>query len=206
MPKAIAARLRRGLDLDDGEFDHLYPEWGRRLSTVHWTPVAIARRAAQWLVARPGTRVLDVGSGVGKFALIGSLVTDGVFYGIEQRRHFVDVAQAAARGMGAKRAHFLHGNMMTLDWGMFDAFYLYNPFFDDLHAFNPYTPTDHDKVNLTLAHVEFVQRHLLRARVGTRVVTYHGFGGVLPPCYQLYPQSGTPMEELKLWMRVGPST
>ena len=201
MPKAIAARLRRGLDLDDDDFDRLYPDWGRRFSRLHWTPVAIARRAAQWLVARPGTRVLDVGAGVGKFALVGSLVTDGIFYGIEQRKHFVDAAQAVARGIGAKRAHFLHGNMMALDWGMFDAFYLYNPFLEDLESFEPRDNTSDVKRDFLGAYIDFVQQRLLRAPVGTRVVTFHGFGGDLPSCYQRQPQNAAAIEDLELWIR-----
>jgi hypothetical protein len=199
LPKAIAARLSGGLDLDE-DFDHLYPDWGRRLSTVHWTPVAIARRAAQWLVTRPGTRVLDVGAGVGKFALVGSLVTDGVFYGIEQRRQFVNAAQAAAGSIGAKRAHFLHGNMMALDWKMFDAFYLYNPFLED-HRFEPHRGMSEVEIDVVCAYIEFVQRRLLRAPVGTRVATYHGFGGDLPSCYQLQPESAGAIEDLEFWIR-----
>src|SRR5690349_287701 len=142
MPSTLGALLRRGHELDDDEFDEVYPDWGRRMSHVHWTPVAVARCAAQWLVARPGTRVLDVGSGVGKFAIVGSLVTEGVFYGIEQRKHLVDAAQAAARGLRAKSVHFLHGDMTTLDWQLFDAFYLYNPFQEDMRSLVPLDASD----------------------------------------------------------------
>jgi SAM-dependent methyltransferase len=200
MPKVIAERLRRGMDPDDDTFDRLYPDWGRRLSRVHWTPVTTARRAAQWLVSRPGVRVLDVGAGVGKFALVGSLVTDGVFYGIEQRQQFVEAAQAAARGVGAKRAHFLHGNMMTLKWEMFDAYYLYNPFLEELHA-DDLTRSQLMQADVLRTYVDFVQRQLARAPVGTRVATFHGFGGEMPPFYELQPQHGMAVEHLELWIR-----
>ena len=45
---------------------------------MHWTPVHVARRAAQFLVTGPETRVLDVGSGPGKFCLVGALATQGI--------------------------------------------------------------------------------------------------------------------------------
>ena len=205
MPKVLGARLASGHDLDDDEFDDVYPDWGRRMSRVHWTPVAIARRAAQWLASRPGTRVLDVGSGVGKFAIVGALVTDGVFYGIEQRRHLVDAAQAAARGVGARRAHFLHGNMTSLDWGMFDAFYLYNPFLEDVRMLGADTGAPDAAPDVAIdsfaSYIEFVRSRLVAAPTGTRVATYHGFGGDLPPCYQRVAQMPARFRDLDLWVK-----
>jgi SAM-dependent methyltransferase len=199
MPKVIAQCLRRGATPDDETFDSVYPDWGRRLSKLHWTPVATARRAAQWLASRPGARVLDVGAGLGKFALVGSLVTDGVFYGIERRRPLVETAQATAQGMGAKRVHFLHGNMMALNWEMFDAYYLYNPFIDELAL--DLEETGHLERDVCWAYVAFVQRQLARARVGTRVATFHGFGGDMPSCYVRQPQRGVGIDHLDLWIR-----
>jgi SAM-dependent methyltransferase len=199
MPKVIAQCLRRGATPNDEAFDSVYPEWARQLSTQHWTPVAAARRAAQWLVSRPGARVLDVGAGVGKLALVGSLATDGVFYGIERRRQLVETAQAAARGMGAKRVHFLHGDMIALNWEMFDGYYLYNPFVDDLSR-----DLGDDQLlerDVVRTYVAFVQRQLARARVGTRVATFHGFGGEVPSCYARQPQHGVGIEHLELWIR-----
>jgi SAM-dependent methyltransferase len=198
VPKTLGARLRKGLDLADDDFDVLYPNWARDLSRIHWTPVAVAHRAATLLVARPGTRVLDVGSGVGKFAIVGSLATEGVFCGIEQIRTFVEVARATAKNVGTKTAQFLHGNMMTLDWSTFDAFYLYNPFLESLER--PEDPTDVEP-ELVRAYVQFVRERLHVAAPGTRVVTYHGFGGALPRCYQLEVQEPCGTDVLELWVK-----
>jgi hypothetical protein len=69
----------------DRDFDSLFPDMYQEISDTHWTPVEIARRAAQLLVADSSTRVLDVGSGIGKFCLIGALTTSAHFVGVEQR-------------------------------------------------------------------------------------------------------------------------
>jgi len=41
------------------------------MSLKQWTPLAIARKAAEFL-AEPGSKVLDIGSGIGKFCLTGA--------------------------------------------------------------------------------------------------------------------------------------
>ncbi len=58
----------------DVTFDDLYPEDIQNLSPMHWTPVDIARRASNFL-AIPNARVLDIGSGVGKFCITAGFFT-----------------------------------------------------------------------------------------------------------------------------------
>ena len=53
--------------VEDERFDLIYPPEIRNLSWRHWTPVVVARRAAEFLVSEPETRVLDLGCGPGKF-------------------------------------------------------------------------------------------------------------------------------------------
>jgi 2-polyprenyl-3-methyl-5-hydroxy-6-metoxy-1,4-benzoquinol methylase len=55
--------------IEDEKFDLLYPAEIRKLSSVFWTPVAVAAAAAKLLVTTSGTRVLDIGCGPGKFCL-----------------------------------------------------------------------------------------------------------------------------------------
>src|SRR5436305_754412 len=76
--------LNPALFRNDKAFDQLYPEHIRKLSQLHWTPVDIASKAADFL-AIPCARVLDIGSGVGKFCLAaGSFHPETLFFGIEQ--------------------------------------------------------------------------------------------------------------------------
>lgn len=57
----------------DRAFDRLLPEHLRRLSHEHWTPVDVAIRATALLCPASGTRILDIGSGVGKPCVIGTM-------------------------------------------------------------------------------------------------------------------------------------
>ena len=72
---SILTRVSRGEPVADAEFDLLYPRPVRPLSERFWSPIDVARRAAELLVVRPGTRVLDVGSGAGKFCVVGALTS-----------------------------------------------------------------------------------------------------------------------------------
>lgn len=204
MPENVSLRLRCGLPLDDLDFDRLYPEWARRLSSVHWTPVDTARRAAELLVVRSGMRVLDVGAGVGKFCLVAALSLPGVFYGIEQRFHFVKAAHEVGERLGLRNARFLHGNMLDVEWSGFDGFYLFNPFAENIAT--ECAPIDEsvDRTpELFRAYVRGVSERLDRARSGTRVVTYHGFGGEMPPGYRLELEELSGTERLELWVKQG---
>ena len=50
---------------------------------------ATATDLADYLVKKSGTKILDIGSGAGKFCLIGAIHTKGNFTGVEQRENLV---------------------------------------------------------------------------------------------------------------------
>ena len=88
-------------DTSDAQLDALLPEAVRRVSSVYWTPVRVARRAAQIFDDLGISRVLDVGSGPGKFCIVaGARVPRMSFVGIEHRPHLVAAAQSLAASVG----------------------------------------------------------------------------------------------------------
>jgi predicted RNA methylase len=203
LPLRLAVRgVRSGHHVPDVVFDRIYPPRVREVSSQHWTPIAVARRAAELLVRDASTHVLDIGAGAGKFCLVGALTSPARFTGIEQRGPLVYLARAVAREYGVSRARYLHGDMRALDWQQFDAFYLFNPF-----AENQSLPRDHidDAVELSPERYErdvlFVAEQLALAPVGTRVVTYHGFGAEMPVGYQRRVHEPVGSGALELWVR-----
>src|SRR5207248_1405117 len=126
----------------------------------------------------------DVGSGSGKFCLIGAAATGARFTGIEHREKLVWTARTAAVRLGAEGARFLHGTFDSVDVSNFDGFYFFNPFGENLWSeehFDETVELSHDRFT---ADIERAEMLLTRARVGTRVVTYHGFGGEMPSGYR----------------------
>jgi SAM-dependent methyltransferase len=194
--------LRSNEDICDQEFDKCFPLKYRELSEVHWTPVKIARRAAELLVVNSKTRVLDVGSGVGKFCLIGGLTTTGQFVGVEQRANLVKVANKLVNLFQIPSVHFIEGDARNLDWREFQGFYLYNPFVENLYSSDARIDQDSEYGSLRYRElVKWVQNRLHFLPVGTRIATYHGFGGDMPPGYELKAQEMGDGDYLRLWIK-----
>lgn len=200
--REIFIRLKNGEPVSDLEFDEIFPDQIRKFSDMHWTPVAIAKRAAELLVEDSNTRILDVGSGCGKFCLVGGLTTSGNFYGIEQRENLASFGRSLVHQYDIERVQFTAGDLKNIDWGQFHGFYLYNPFIENLYAKKIRID---DKVELNeeryLETVRWVQMQLHLLPVGTRVVTYHGFGGEMPPTYDLKLEEQGDGDFIRLWIK-----
>ena len=181
----------------------MLPAAARAASLIFWTPFAVAARAARFLVRQPRTRVLDVGSGVGKFCIVGAGSTDGHFVGIEHREHLVRIAKRVATRAGVDRTEFVHGPIDFVERAAFDAFYLYNPFEENLCTVDERLD---DTVSMSearfAADVERVRTLLLAARVGTRIVTYNGFGGTMPAGYTRLGGGGHVRLGLAFWVKI----
>lgn len=203
MRPAIASFLE-GKDVLDAEFDaSLFPlELGGLVSRWHWTPLVVARRAAALLVDGGNPRILDVGSGVGKFCIAGALTTEAWFVGVEQRGALVEAAREAASRCGAQRASFIHGNAFDVDFAEFDALYFFNPFLELIDP--PPFPIDHLVPRSPTLHGELVAatyQRLRQARPGTRVVTYGGFGGDMPGGFTCELEERCYRDLLALWIK-----
>jgi len=192
------------VDLDeDDAFDHRLPLRIQMKSSIHLTPVAVARRAAHLLAPEPGMRVLDVGAGPGKLCVIAAReVPTCTFVGVELRPHLVRVARKLAARLAVTNASFVEGDAFDLDWSGYDAFYFYNPFAEQLHD----TDFALDQT-LTLVPSRFleyvlqVRQRLAGARLGTRVVTYHSFGAPAPDGYDLVECHPIGTDSLELWIK-----
>lgn len=169
---------------EDEHFDLLYPPKIRVVSSIHWTPVKIASQAAEFLVREPGTRVLDIGCGPGKFCIVGALTTPGRFTGVEQRQWLCDLARTTVARTEVPNVEFVHGNIEALPFSGFDAFYLFNPFEENLETSLKIDETVHLDGELYERYTEHVGRQLALAPVGTRVATYCGACEEVPTGYE----------------------
>ena len=199
----LVDRLRRGHPVNDVAFDAMFfPMHLRRVSRLFWTPVSVARCAVELLELDPRMRVLDVGAGVGKLCIIGAAITGASFVGIEHRAQFVRVADEARERAELSNVRFVHGDFRDMDFEAFDAIYLYNPF-----AENRWPIEERLDNSVALGNEKFhddvgaFEERLSTARTGVRVVTYHGFGGVLPRSYRQLHHVKQTSGYLDLWVK-----
>lgn len=185
--------------VEDEKFDRIYPEKLRRLSSLHWTQVSVAAEAARMLVTKPATRVLDVGCGCGKFLLVAASLTEGHFTGIEQRADLVAAARAAAKQLQLARVEVRHGNVLDLAFAEFDAFYIFNPFEENMAHGHRIDASISLSSALFRQYTNYVSAQLGVMPLGTRVVTYAGYADEIPSCYTC--EQALFHDDLKLWVK-----
>ncbi len=195
----LAGKGEPRLDEEDERFDRVYPQSIRDLSDIHWTPSRVARRAAELLDLASWARVLDVGSGVGKFCLVAAANSPATFVGVERRPNLIEVAESARTALGTSRVAFVHGDVFQMDWSSFHALYFYNPFGEHFLAEEERMDAETFGMDAYDRAVVLTQDHLDRMPAGTRVALYHGFGGGMPASYrcQFREWSGTGV--LEIW-------
>lgn len=189
-------------ELTDEELNQLYPSSIQALAKRHWTPLWVAEKAASFLSAgNSSSRILDIGSGVGKFCLAAAYYTpDAFYYGVEQRKDLVAYAKAGAKALQLTNVSFMASNFTRLDFNNFDHFYFYNSFYENLNGT--------EKIDLHIAYSEelynyynrYLYRQLEQRPPGTRLVTYHSLEDEIPEGYR---QAVPPTDHfLKYWIKV----
>lgn len=189
--------------MTDVQFDDLLPTEVKRASCIFWTPVAVARRAAEIFEQLGVRRVLDVGSGPGKFAIVAGARTQGIEYvGVEHRPQLADIARSLSALLGTTNVTFSTGDITLVPWTDFDAFYVYNSF-----AENSFFPADQFDGTVELSHARYVAEakrvadRLSLAAVGSVIVTYHGLGAPIPSSYRMLHIEAAGTGWLRAWRK-----
>ena len=164
----------------------LYPPSIRALSARHWTPLEISKKVAGFLAPGKKLKVLDIGSGAGKFCLAAAYYEPSVeFYGVEQRKHLVAHAETAKSILGIKNVHFLHQNITQLDFKQFDHFYFYNSFYENLNDTEKIDGSVTCSPHLYSYYYRCLYKKLEELPAGTRLATYHTISNKIPPDFHL---------------------
>jgi SAM-dependent methyltransferase len=200
---AYLRRALRARALSDLEFDCVYPPGIRIVSRRFWTPLRVAWRAAELLQSLGVGCVLDVGSGPGKFCLAAGSQAPGVtFIGVEHRPRFVRIARQAAFRLGVSNAQFITGDATLAALEEFDALYFYNPFAENTFETDEQLDSEVElSLDRYLNDLRRVRRALSLARIGTLVMTYHGFGALPPPGYEQLHADAAGSDYLRVWRK-----
>lgn len=197
-----AAWARRGA-VSDREFDGVLSAGDRARSTLFWTPAPVALQAAHWIERYGARTVIDVGSGVGKFAILAALSTQLRVVGVEQRPSLARASRALVARFGlSERVRIEEGNFLDLQGAANGALYAFNPFGENLFA-----DGEHIDSAVELSFSRFRREcsaftsllHL--APVGQLLCTFNGFGGRVPRSFELVQARSDLLCPLRLWRK-----
>jgi SAM-dependent methyltransferase len=185
----------------DVKLHQLYPESIRSLARMHWSPLYITQKVVSFLAPNDNVKVLDIGSGSGKFCLAAAFYKPSVsFFGVEQRKDLIEHAVIAQKKLGFQNVHFIHRNFTQLNLAEYDHFYFYNAFFENLDGT--------DKIDNEIVYSNelynyysiYLYNQLEKMPVGTRVATYCSWGDEIPSCYQVAETNFNNL--LKFWIKI----
>jgi len=201
----IRDALRSHAEVSDETFDRIYPMTHRHRSRVHWTPIDVALQVNRLFEGAPGGRILDIGSGVGKMCIVGALSGAAHWSGVERSARSVRIAERVAEKLGVTaRTAFITDEALAIDWSRFGGIYMFNPFAEAVFV--------EASVDPALRQAAFIyevlktEMKLATLEVGTHVVTYYGFGGEIPPGFELITSIRTYGDCVELWIRTAIKT
>ena len=177
--------LKLNIAVEDITFNELYPNKIKKLSDRHWTPVAVAKFAAEYLADKPYKKVLDIGSGAGKFCLVGAASTKGIFYGVEQRASLIKLSKKIAEKYDVTNVEFIHSNINKISFSDYEAFYFYNSFYENIDSSCSIDKTIVPEKELFYAYSKYVKEQLEQTPIGTRLVTYWSNWKEIPDSFEL---------------------
>lgn len=185
----------------DEQFNHLYPHNIQILARRHWTPLTIAQKAAYFLASEPNTRVLDIGSGVGKFCLSAAYYKPNAsFFGVEQRGSLISYAESARMELQLANVSFMHGNFTQLDLRNYDHFYFYNSFYENLAGTAKIDDSIEYSGELYNYYNRYLYKQLEQLPAGTRLATYHSLEDEIPRGFHIVGSDSDHL--LKYWIKV----
>lgn len=165
----------------------------------HLTPVDVAKSAVKFLTQDGENNIVDIGSGPGKFCLIGACLTEATFTGVERRKELTEIAISLAVKFNITNIKFIDDNIFNYDFSSHEGFYLFNPFYENLEAFARMDDQFTYSYKMFQKYTEHVKQILAEAALGTKVAAFHGYHNEIPNSfkYTTHPE----FEELKLFTK-----
>lgn len=166
-------------------FEKRLPRKYQEMSGRHWSGDDAIFAASEFL-CQYGSRVLDIGSGVGKFCILGaSRYPDFVFTGVEKREDLVQVSNKQMQEFDIENCIFKNCDIREVDFSQYDSFYFFNSFLELID--NSCIMDEKSEVSEQeyFALNEYLFSALGNTKAGTRLVIYHGSDAIIPTSFKL---------------------
>lgn len=182
----IFEKLRIQKNISDEDFDAIYPFKLRELSERHWTSVYVSKIASEFLCNQGPAKVLDIGSGAGKFCFVGaSLYPDSEFYGVDIRENFIHTSNKIKEEYGISNASFFQQDVLTMNLMGYDGIYFFNSFQEKIDLTSSIDHTSKVSVEEYIQYTKHIFTELNKVPKGTKLVTYFSEGFCVPNSFRL---------------------
>ncbi len=186
-------------ELTEIGFNNLLPQDLKQASQLYFTPIEVAQKAAAWLTENNEQKVLDIGSGIGKFCIAGARNFNCHFYGVEYRKSLVDIANELIEHYEINNVTMMHSNIIDIDFSEYDSFYFFNSFYENLETTHHLNNEVEIEEHLYQIYLDYTEQQLDKAKPGTRLVTYFGNNFEVPNSYVRVRDAFD--GSLKLWIK-----
>ncbi|XDD44936.1 methyltransferase [Leptospira sp. WS39.C2] len=189
--------------MTDQIWDSNLPAKYKSISTYQWTPVQVIEFTWQYLQTQSVSSILDLGSGVGKFCLYLAKLANGNFpiYGIEDRLDLYKVSESLKTKLKLEGVVFNHEDFLVNFPFGHSHYYLFNPLYETMKGNYSIDFEKEKSANLFLKNLQILKSNLLKCKTGTKVITYHGFGGSILPGFRILMKKELELGEWMVWER-----
>jgi SAM-dependent methyltransferase len=169
----------------DQQFLSLFSEKNKKANRIHYTPLAVAKKAAEFLCGGLGNKILDIGSCIGKFCFTAAHYYPAyTFYGIEQRGDLIEASEKTNETLQLSNVFFEHKNFDQITLTDYHHFYFFNSFHENI---------EEDKLDYQVAFSENlyhyynaqIHKQLSKMPTGTRIATFFTLDDIIPASYLL---------------------
>ncbi len=189
------------IEFTDEDFDKFLPDRLRLLSSSQWTPVSVVREVAKILDSHTINEIYDLGSGVGKFSILISILRQTRVIGVEQRVHLLQISENLKDTFVAKQSKFIAGDFLDLDFSKIKAAYCFNPLYETMSTKYNIDDTKQKSATLFLNKLIHLKSKFLEMEMGSIIITYHGFGGIMPKQFQRLNRIQLESGEIEVWKK-----
>ena len=185
----------------DKNFDKLIPLAYREISQRHWTPVDVAKKAAEFLASgSKHPQLLDIGAGLGKFCATAAHFTKAPITGIEQRESLVTIGNEIIQSLGLQHVQLIQENITKCDFQKYNGIYFYNAFYENIdQTSSPIDTTIEFSSGLYRYYSDILYKKLKEQPTYTRLATYHTNNSSIPEEYSVLETHFAGL--LKLWIK-----
>ena len=197
-------RMNVGDLVTDEVWDSFLPHSFQSLSPYQWTPISVVETTWDFLQNENVTSVVDLGSGVGKFCIHLSYLSQDQFsiIGLEDRSELFQISEDLKPKWNAHGVIFRNTNFLENFPRGASHYYAFNPLYETMKGNHSIDSKKKKSAMLFLRNVQQFKNQLYQCKMGTKLITYHGFGGSVLPGFRVLVKKELPLGEWMVWERI----